>query len=305
MTPCTCNTEMGDTCVKCAPKPAPVVLTLDGDAFLWPSGRKAIWPIRHGAAWMARADYTDILPPCQEHPTAEAAAGALGALLPAPAPTATPEPDRSGWPVLVRAGDDLYYYDRDSGDIALVRHSGVGWTAYRPGRTGERVGNINGFPTVALAAEALGARLPDEVGEAAQTVAPQPPPTNTTGDVWRRAVEQALGMEDDPVEHDAKWAYRIVLAIREEGNKPNPLRATVADLTARAETAEAEIVTLAREATELRETIEKQGEEIARLTAALQGAKAANPAHEHALALLDLAAAGNPALVHIAALLRL
>lgn len=218
MTPCTCNTEMGDTCVKCAPKPAPVVLTLDGDAFLWPSGRKAIWPIRHGAAWMARADYTDILPPCQEHPTAEAAAGALGALLPAPAPTATPEPDRSSWPVLVKVDDDSYAWQ--SGRDAVYHATNSRWWAFADVRP---CAESPDYPTPLAAADAIRARLPDEVSEAARTVAPQPPP-------------------------------------------PDPR--------------DAEIVTLAREATELRETIEKQGEEIVRLSAALQGTKVTTFLHD-------------------------
>lgn len=62
--------------------PAPLVLSrTERGSYLWPSGRKAIWATRRGARWMARPDYARVMPPCTEHPTAEAAAQALGVSL--------------------------------------------------------------------------------------------------------------------------------------------------------------------------------------------------------------------------------
>lgn len=38
------------------------------------------------------------------------------------------------------------------------------------------------------------------------------------GDQWRDAIERALGVEPDPVEHTPAWAHERVLTIREIGN---------------------------------------------------------------------------------------
>lgn len=35
---------------------------------------------------------------------------------------------------------------------------------------------------------------------------------------WRRAVEKALGVEEDPVHHTPEWAFGLVRAVRELGN---------------------------------------------------------------------------------------
>jgi len=35
---------------------------------------------------------------------------------------------------------------------------------------------------------------------------------------WRETIENALGLEPDPVNHDKQWAYDIILNIREIGN---------------------------------------------------------------------------------------
>lgn len=36
---------------------------------------------------------------------------------------------------------------------------------------------------------------------------------------WRNAVEGALGLEPDPINHNPEWAQEIILKIREIGNK--------------------------------------------------------------------------------------
>lgn len=35
---------------------------------------------------------------------------------------------------------------------------------------------------------------------------------------WREAVESALGLESDPINHDLNWLYKIILSLREIGN---------------------------------------------------------------------------------------
>lgn len=50
-------------------------------------------------------------------------------------------------------------------------------------------------------------------------------------DDWREAIETALGLEHDAENHTPDWAHDTVLAIREIGNRPDPL----ADLRARIE----------------------------------------------------------------------
>ena len=45
-----------------------------------------------------------------------------------------------------------------------------------------------------------------------------PAPEQAPGDQWRTAVERALGVEPDPIEHTPAWAYERVLAKREIGN---------------------------------------------------------------------------------------
>lgn len=41
-------------------------------------------------------------------------------------------------------------------------------------------------------------------------------------EAWRRAVERALGVQPDPVDHDPAWAHRLVLGVRELGNGVAP-----------------------------------------------------------------------------------
>jgi hypothetical protein len=36
---------------------------------------------------------------------------------------------------------------------------------------------------------------------------------------WRETIENALGLEPDPVNHDKQWAYDIILTVREIGNR--------------------------------------------------------------------------------------
>lgn len=83
MTPCTCNTDMGDTCPACAPKRAPVVLVASGEDFDFPDGTMAVW----GAddLWYCNNSGPNGSGLSHVGPTfatAKEAAAAIGALLP-------------------------------------------------------------------------------------------------------------------------------------------------------------------------------------------------------------------------------
>jgi len=204
---------------------------------------------------------------------------------PMPAPSATPEPDRSGWPVLVKQkfhDGGTVYRTAGSFDAPAV------W----PGNDGEWYSTPDSlslgteYQTATEAADAIHARLPDEVPEWKDAPPPDPRDAEIADlrrqvEAFRRAACVATGWGEDTTPGDAT----LIEALR--GKRMARWEALEDAERHRAERAEAE---------------------VARLTAALQGAKVAtflNPTREHALALLDLAASGNPALVHIAALLRL
>lgn len=100
------------------------------------------------------------------------------------------EPDRSGWPVLVphRLASDAWQWPEDAG----INGRSAVWffppSAWFSCMRGAPSGTLYG--SAIEAADAIHARLPDEVSEAARTVAPQPPPP-LGGITFAQAVEIA------------------------------------------------------------------------------------------------------------------
>ncbi len=169
MTPCTCNTEMGDTCTACAP-PAIVPPKL-GDRWgdLSPEQRAMVtvgtvlsYPnmidlVLTGTVWL------DV-----EHGVEYQPGGGWELTRLGPAPTATPADAREGWPVLVRA-EAPYLWRYPNGDNAMAKW-GMRFRAWWMRKDCEQ-GHAGDYNTEKQAAEALRARLPDE----ASTPAPVDP----------------------------------------------------------------------------------------------------------------------------------
>lgn len=118
-----------------------------------------------------------------------------------PAPTATPEPDRSGWPVLVRST----FYDKQP----CFRHpercgtvvwgSGDEWYSCTNSDVGAR------FGSALAAADAIQARLPEDV---ASVTAPDPRDTEIADlrsqvEAFRRAACVATGWGEDTTPGDS------------------------------------------------------------------------------------------------------
>lgn len=101
-----------------------------------------------------------------------------------PAPSATPEPDRSGWPVLVKRSNGGYEWPT-SGRSAILIHGERGYAAWFD--EAYRTGGV--FSTAALAADAIRARLPDEAPD--RKDAPPPDPRDAEIDGLRSQVEAA------------------------------------------------------------------------------------------------------------------
>lgn len=125
----------------------PVTLIRDGTAYMWQSGRMAI-AVRLTGEFLAWADAEDA--PYTPHPTLEAAAAHLGAVL----------PGEDARVVLSPVSDDPGQFVWPSGQIALTRTTGDGCIVWRKGET---VGKTYDHVTDALIA--LGARLPDAPGD--------------------------------------------------------------------------------------------------------------------------------------------
>lgn len=103
---------------------------------------------------------------CITKPDAECAAHAPGV---------ESEPDRSGWPVLVADGSGFYVWDAERTLLAIAEDAPDKFRAYTRG-----CGFMGYYPTARAAADALRARLPDDV----------PTPADVAADV-RRALEGA------------------------------------------------------------------------------------------------------------------
>lgn len=150
------------------------------------------------------------------------------------------EPDRSGWPVLVKVGEGSYAWE--SGRDPVYCATSRAWWAFADVRPCPESPD---YPTARAAADAIHARLPDEVSElpagarevaaaalsafaenAAQPVerwaqdfaampvpaelVPQPAPTNTEGDVWQEVINSMPA--DTPV-----FIIELMRARREQG----------------------------------------------------------------------------------------
>lgn len=98
-----------------------------------------------------------------------------------PAPTAPPEPDRSGWPVLVKVDDGSYAWQ--SGRDAVYHATTGQWWAFADVWPSTESPD---YPTAREAADAIHARLPDEVSEAAPHVV-----TSPTGPSGIRCLERS------------------------------------------------------------------------------------------------------------------
>ena len=165
MTPCTCNTEMGDTCPKCAP-PA-IVPPKVGDKWgdLSPEQR-AMVPVwsevtrkGNGVPWKTvkqeEGRWLD-----ERHGSLFVDGGlAPGNVITRLGPAPQPASDREGWPVLVRTTEGDYWWVRDE-DRAIFAFGTGKWIAWECGEDGKQVGI---FASAALAADAIHARLPEEV----------------------------------------------------------------------------------------------------------------------------------------------
>lgn len=154
-------------------------------------------------------------------------------------PAPTTEPDRSGWPVLVYAGNGWYrWHDGE----AAVQPSGEAVGTFRAWKSGAGCHDGNFYPTAREAAEALCARLPDDVSDAGQLAAgPLPEPDEAEA----AKIEHGAAMDAIAaivrLGHTEHCAKRLAWGDGECECKPTNARADSCNWEARAILAEAKI----------------------------------------------------------------